>query len=211
MALNYSKEVIKYFLNPVNVGEIKDATAVATLGSPACGDMITLYLKIGKDNKIEDVKFKSFGCASNIATASKMTEMIKGKTIEQAKKIQWKDIADALGGLPNVKVHCSVLAIDTLKEAIKKYEKGDEENKLDTHAVQEALKSVVNPQFGLDIITLKMIREINIQPDEIIIRLKKLDTNPEYFYSIENEVKEHVEELIKKANENKDVKVFFDE
>jgi len=107
---------------------MKNPDAKATEGSPACGDMVTLYLKVDKrTNRIIDVKFESFGCASNIASGSIITEMAKGKTLEEAKKISWKDAASELGGLPPIKVHCSVLAVDVLKAAIENYE---EKNRL---------------------------------------------------------------------------------
>ena len=100
MALPYSEKVIEYFRNPKNVGEIDDADAVATEGSPACGDMVKLFLKVNSDTKvIEDIKFKSYGCASNIATASIITELAKNKTIEEAKQLSWKHASEALGGL----------------------------------------------------------------------------------------------------------------
>ena len=123
MAIIYTKKVLEHFKNPHNVGEIKDADAEATEGSMACGDMVTIYLKVDKKtSRIKDIKFKSYGCASNIATASVLTEMAKGKTLEEAKKIKFEDITNELGGLPTQKVHCSVLAAKTLKSAIKNYE-----------------------------------------------------------------------------------------
>jgi len=122
MPVPYTKLVIEHFKNPHNVGEIEDADVKVTEGSAACGDMITLYLKVDpQTQRIVDVKFKSYGCASNIATASIITDLVKGKTIEEAKKITWKDAAEALGGLPPVKVHCSVLAADALHSAVDLY------------------------------------------------------------------------------------------
>lgn len=124
MAILYTKEVLKHFKNPKNVGIIKNADAKATEGSMACGDMVTIYLKIDdKSKKIKDIKFKSYGCASNIATASVLTELAKGKTIDEAKKINFNDITKKLGGLPPQKTHCSILATKTLESAIKNYEK----------------------------------------------------------------------------------------
>ena len=120
MVIKYSQKVIEHFRNPRNAGEMPDPTVAATEGSLACGDMMTLYLKI-EDGVIVDAKFESYGCAANIATASVLTEMIKGKTVEEAEKITWNDIVDALDGLPAIKYHCSTLSIDTLKSALKKY------------------------------------------------------------------------------------------
>lgn len=119
--LKYTELVLDHFKNPRNLGRIENADAEATEGSVACGDMMTVYLKI-EDNRIVDIKFESYGCAANIATASMMTEVVKGLTLEEAKKITWRDIVERLGGLPPVKYHCSNLAIDTLRKAIEAYE-----------------------------------------------------------------------------------------
>lgn len=122
--LNYSKKVIEHFTHPRNVGEIKNADAIGEAGNFVCGDKLTIYLKINsKSKKITQAKFLSYGCASNIATSSIMTEMIKGKTIEEAEKISHQEITKELGGLPAQKIHCSVLAIDAFKKAIKNYNK----------------------------------------------------------------------------------------
>lgn len=122
--LPYSPKVLELFKNPKNLGPLKDATIIATAGSPACGDMIRLYLKIEEKNGKEYVSkatFESYGCAANIAAASIITEMIKGKPLEDAWRISWKDIADQLGGLPPIKYHCSILAVGALKRAIRAY------------------------------------------------------------------------------------------
>jgi len=118
--LPYSERVMDHFSNPRNVGEIPDASGVGTVGNPICGDVMKMYLKIEK-NVIVDVKFKTFGCGAAIATSSMVTEMVKGKTIEEALKISNKAVAEALGGLPPVKMHCSVLAEDALRSALKDY------------------------------------------------------------------------------------------
>lgn len=128
--LKYNELVIQHFKNPRNLGKIENPDAQATEGSVACGDMMSVYLKV-KDGKIEDVKFESYGCAANIATGSMMTEVIKGLTLEEAEKITWKDIIEKLGGLPKSKYHCSNLAIDTLKKAIEDYKKKTEKNILE--------------------------------------------------------------------------------
>jgi nitrogen fixation NifU-like protein len=124
----YSKKVMDHFMNPRNVGEILDADGVGTVGNPVCGDLMTMYIKV-KDNKLEDVKFKTFGCGAAIATSSMTTELAKGKTLEEAMEITRADVADKLGGLPPIKMHCSNLAADALHEAIKDYRKKQKEAK----------------------------------------------------------------------------------
>ncbi len=122
MVYKYTNTVIEHFRNPRNIGELKNADAKATEGSIACGDMMTIYLKV-RNGRIEDISFESYGCAANIATGSMLTEIVKGKTLEEAKKVEWKDVVEALGGLPQIKYHCSHLAIETLRKAIAEYEK----------------------------------------------------------------------------------------
>jgi len=116
----YSEKVMDHFMNPRNVGEIKDADGVGTVGNPVCGDMMTFYIKVN-GNRIEDVKFKTFGCGAAIAVSSMISEMAKGKTIEEALKITNKDVASELGGLPAQKMHCSNLGADALHKAIENY------------------------------------------------------------------------------------------
>ncbi len=118
----YSEKVMDHFLNPRNVGEIPDADGVGNVGNPVCGDIMRLYIKV-EDGKIVDVKFKTFGCGAAIATSSMVTELVKGKTIEEALKISNQAVAEALGGLPAVKMHCSVLAEEALKSAVADYNK----------------------------------------------------------------------------------------
>jgi nitrogen fixation NifU-like protein len=116
----YSEKVLEHFKHPRNVGELEDADAEGTVGNPVCGDVMTMYIKV-KDDRIEDVKFKTFGCGAAIATSSMTTELAKGKTLDEAMKITRADVAEALDGLPPVKMHCSNLAADALHEAIKSY------------------------------------------------------------------------------------------
>jgi nitrogen fixation NifU-like protein len=124
----YSEKVMEHFRNPRNMGEIPDADGVGTVGNPVCGDMMTVYIKV-KDNRIDDIRFKTFGCGAAIATSSMVTELAKGKTLEEAKKIGRSDVADSLGGLPKVKMHCSNLAADALHAAIEDYEKHEGTNR----------------------------------------------------------------------------------
>lgn len=120
MSAMYSEKVMEHFRNPQNMGEIEDADGEGTVGNPVCGDLMTIYIKV-KDNKLEDIKFKTFGCAAAIATSSMITELAKGKNLDEAAEISRDDVADELGGLPPIKMHCSNLAADALKAAIKDY------------------------------------------------------------------------------------------
>ena len=116
----YSKKVMEHLANPHNVGEISDPSGVGKVGNPVCGDVMHLFIKV-ENNVISDIKFKTFGCGAAIATSSMVTDMVKGKTIEEALKVTNKAVAEALDGLPPVKMHCSVLAEDALKSAIDDY------------------------------------------------------------------------------------------
>ncbi len=116
----YSDKVMDHFMNPRNVGEIPDASATGTVGNPKCGDIMKVYLKI-EDNRIIDAKFKTFGCGSAIATSSMATEMIIGKTLDEALELTNKAVAEALDGLPPIKMHCSLLAEQAVKSALKEY------------------------------------------------------------------------------------------
>ncbi len=117
----YSEKVMEHFSNPKNVGEIQDADGVGEVGNPVCGDMMTFYIKV-KDNKITDVKFKTFGCVAAISVSSMVSEMAMGKTLQEAKSITNKSVAEALDGLPKEKIHCSNLGADALTKAIEDYE-----------------------------------------------------------------------------------------
>ena len=123
----YSEKVMDHFKNPRNVGEIDDADGVGEVGNASCGDIMKIYLKV-KDDVIEDVKFQTFGCGSAIATSSMVTEMVMGKTLEEAENVTNKAVAEALDGLPPTKMHCSNLAADALHDAIKNYR--EKHNKL---------------------------------------------------------------------------------
>jgi len=124
----YSDKVMDHFRNPRNMGEIPDADGVGTVGNPVCGDMMNIYIKV-KDDRIVDVKFKTFGCGAAIATSSMITELAKGLTLEDAMKLTRSDVADSLDGLPPIKMHCSNLAADGLHEAIKDYRQKKEAEK----------------------------------------------------------------------------------
>ena len=138
----YTEQVMDHFMNPRNVGEIEDASGVGTVGNAKCGDIMKIYIKVEND-VIVDVKFKTFGCGAAIATSSRATEMVMGKTIDEALKVTNKMVADSLGGLPPVKMHCSVLAEEALHAAIQDYkdrlEKGE---KPETDPESEEIKYV---------------------------------------------------------------------
>ena len=116
----YTEQVMDHFMNPRNVGEIEDASGVGTVGNAKCGDIMRIYIKVEND-VITDVKFKTFGCGAAIATSSKATELVKGMTLAEAEKLTNKMVMEALGGLPPVKVHCSVLAEEAIKAAVRDY------------------------------------------------------------------------------------------
>jgi len=122
--LPYTQKVLDLFRNPKNLGKLEDANVIAVAGNPACGDMITFYMKINDQEVIEKITFESYGCAANIATASIVTEMIKGLNVKSAwKDVTWKKVTEEVGGLPNVKFHCGILAVGAVKRAIRKYYK----------------------------------------------------------------------------------------
>ena len=116
----YTEKVMEHFRNPRNMGEIPDADGVGTVGNPVCGDLMTMYIKV-KDDHIEEIKFKTFGCGAAIATSSMTTELAKGKTLEEAMRITRASVAESLDGLPPIKMHCSNLAADALHAAIEDY------------------------------------------------------------------------------------------
>lgn len=203
--MEYSEKVLEHFMHPKNMGEMEKADAVATEGSPACGDQVKIFLKIErKDGQrtISDISFLSYGCASNIATASMITQMAKGKTIKEAKKISWKDATKLLDGLPPTKIHCSVLAVDTLKSAIKNYELKNNlieaEAFSKTVAVRE-LKSIIYPKVGEDIVSLKMVKYVGWENGVLTVDLN-VPSFDVYRQNIKEEVIEHLEkyEQIKK-------------
>ena len=167
----YNDIVMEHFRNPRNVGVIESADGKAKEGSPACGDMVVLTIKVDKDTEIiNDIKFRSYGCASNIATGSIITEMAKGKTLEEANAITWQQASEALGGLPKIKTHCSVLAVSALREAIKNYKERQgvvtEQEKTTLGLVKKRLKHVMNPMKGLDIVRTDLVEEIKVEGDD---------------------------------------------
>jgi len=198
MALPYSKKVIEHFKNPRNVGEIDDADATAMEGSPACGDMLKLSLKVDeKTHEITDIKFESFGCASNIATGSILTEMVKGRTIEEAEKVTWKQAAEELDGLPPVKMHCAVLAIDALKSAIDQWKEKHgyiEKEPTTPDKVLRKLRNVLNPLTGASIVRMQLLQDFDVRDGVIIIDLD-LTREHKFAAHIEEEIHEKLDHL----------------
>lgn len=199
MKFPYSEKVLEHFRHPHNVGKIENPDGKATEGSPACGDMVSVYIKVNPVNKvIEDIKFESYGCASNIATGSIITDMAKGKTLEEAKKITWQQAADALGGLPTIKAHCSVLAVEGLRAAIQNYEEkhGIIAEKVPTtiEIVNNRLKKVMNPLTGLDVVRTNLIKKIEINNGKVLLTID-LPSNHQFANSIREEIKEKIETL----------------
>ena len=199
MKFPYNKKVLEHFKHPRNVGKIKNADGKAIEGSPACGDMVSVYIKVDEKSKvIKDVKFESYGCASNIATGSIITELAKGKTIEEAKKITWKQASEALGGLPSIKVHCSVLAVEGLRSAIQNYEEkhGLIKEKIPTTVdiIKKRLRKVMDPLSGLDVVRTQIVKDISLTDGTVHITID-LSSDHQFASAIRNEIKEKIEPL----------------
>ncbi len=200
MAIKYSELVIEHFKNPHNVGTLEKPDAEATEGSPACGDQLTVYLKVDPDTqKIEDIKFQSYGCASNIATASIITDLALGKTIDEAKKITWKQAAEELGGLPPVKMHCSVLAVDALRSAIKDWEKkhlGKEfDDNLNKKNIEKALQKVIYGKVGVDIVSLKLVKYIGVDEKNNVVIELAISKDDGFLDDVKHEIMERMEKF----------------
>jgi len=190
---------MEHFRNPRNVGRIEDADAKAMEGSPACGDMVAVYLKVDPDTqRIADIRFESYGCASNIATGSIITELAKGKTLEEAKHISWKEASDALGGLPPIKTHCSVLAVDGLRAAIQNYEErhGLVKERVPTtvEVVRKRLKRVMNPMTGLDLVRTNLVKDVEVADGKVRVVID-LPADHQFAANIREEVVEKIEPL----------------
>ena len=200
MALQYTQKVIEHFTNPRNVGELEAANATATEGSPACGDMITFTLNINSDTHvIEDIRFKSYGCASNIATASIATVLAKGKTIDEVKSLNPKLIVEELGGLPAIKMHCAVLAVNALKAAINDWEiqqglKEKETIELSPKTIRHQLEKVINPQNGESIVR-SMLKDVQVDDGKVYVELSLGPTDDSFANNIMDEVTESLREM----------------
>ena len=199
MRFPYSETVLEHFRHPRNVGKIENSDGKAIEGSPACGDMVSVYINVDpKTNTLSDVKFESYGCASNIATGSIITELAKGKTLDEAKKITWKEASEALGGLPKIKVHCSVLAVEGLRSAIENYEERHglvkERKPTTVETVRRRLKKVMNPMAGLDLVRTNLVRDIKIKNGTVRV---VIDLSPDHQFvsAIKEEITEKIEPL----------------
>jgi nitrogen fixation NifU-like protein len=197
MPLPYSELVMEHFRHPRNVGQIDDADAKAVEGSPACGDMVAVYLKVDPESqRITDVKFESYGCASNIATGSIITELAKGKTLGEAKSITWKEASEALGGLPPIKAHCSVLAVDGLRAAIENYEERHglvkEREPTTVEVVRKRLKRVMNPVVGLDVVRTELVKDIEVAEGTVRV-VMDLPADHQFAKNIRDEIIEKIE------------------
>lgn len=209
MSFPYTKKVLEHFMHPHNVGKMDNPDATATEGSPACGDMVKVYLKVDEKTKqIEDIKFESYGCASNIATGSIITDLAIGKTLEEAKKLNWKTAAEALGGLPPVKVHCAVLAVDALRTAIENYEHkhGLLKEKIPTteEIVLKRLSRVINPLAGLDVVKTKLVKDVEVK-DGLVTVSVELPEQHQFANNVKHEITERIEPLW----DVKEVKIVF--
>ncbi len=199
MSLPYTEKVMDHFRNPRNVGKIEDANAKGTEGSPACGDMVSVYLKVNDETKrIDDVSFESYGCASNIATGSIITELAKGRTIDEAKTITWKQASDELGGLPPLKAHCSVLAVDGLRAAIEDYEERHglvkERKTTNVEEVRRRLKRVMNPLVGLDLVKTELVTGIMVEKGKVTVAVDLPEEN-QFANVIRQEIIDKIEPL----------------
>lgn len=196
--MKYSQKVLDHFMNPHNIGKLENPDASATEGSPACGDQVSIDLKINPETLvIEDIGFQSYGCASNIATASIITDMAKGKTLADARHVTWKEAAEELDGLPPAKMHCSVLAVDTLRKAIKTYEiehglaEAEAFSKL---TIINELKKVLYPKVGEDIVSLKMVKYVGFKDGVATVDVE-IPSFDQYRANVADEIKEHLEQF----------------
>ena len=200
MKFPYSETVLEHFRHPRNVGKIEDADGKSMEGSPACGDMVAVYIRVDSNtNTLSDIKFESYGCASNIATGSIITELAKGKTLDEAKKITWKEASEALGGLPKIKTHCSVLAIEGLRSAIQNYEERHglvkERTPTTVDIVRKRLKKVMNPITGLDLVRTNLVKDIKLRDDGNVRVVVDMPANHQFASAMREEIMEKIEPL----------------
>jgi nitrogen fixation NifU-like protein len=216
----YSEKVMDHFRNPRNSGELKgENVAMGRVGNPVCGDLMEVYIDV-EDDKISDVKFKTFGCGSAIATASMVTEMAKGKTIEEASAITRNDVAEELDGLPPIKMHCSNLAADALKDAIKKYHEKKNPSTKETVITEKQRHEIKGEKEFEGKGVLYMIDDLAALKDKRIMVLENGDMTVEtalnlseytprvVFVTAEKEI--HADSELKKRLKQSDVKVLYE-
>ncbi len=199
MTFPYSDTVLEHFRHPRNVGKLENPDGNALEGSPACGEMVGVQIQVDPDTKqITDIKFESYGCASNIATGSIITELAKGKKLDEAKKITWKEASEALGGLPPIKAHCSVLAVEGLRSAIRNYEERHglitDQEPTTVEGVRRRLQKVMNPLSGLDLVRTELVKEISV--DQGIVRVTvDIPAGHQFAPNIRGEIVEKIQPL----------------
>lgn len=199
MTFPYTEKVLEHFRHPRNVGKLENPDGNALEGSPACGDMVGVQIQVDpKTKRITDIKFESYGCASNIATGSIITELAKGKTIEEAKKINWKEASEALGGLPAIKAHCSVLAVEGLRSAIQNYEERHglvtDQKPTTVEIIRGRLKKVMNPLSGLDLVRTELVKDITVDRGTVHVTVD-LPADHQFASNIKDEIMEKIEPL----------------
>ncbi len=199
MHFPYSDTVLEHFRHPHNVGKIENPDGKATEGSPACGDMVAVYINVDEETKvIKDIKFESYGCASNIATGSIITELAKGKTLAEARKVTWQQASEALGGLPAIKAHCSVLAIEGLRSAIQNYEEKHglvkERKPTTVDVVKRRLKKVISPMAGVSVVRSNMVQDIQVNDGNVRVVID-LPASHQFASAMKQEVIEKIEPL----------------
>ncbi len=194
MKIGYSPKVMELFKNPKNVGALEDANVTAIAGSIACGDMLKLYVKIDPETEIiEDISFESYGCVANIATSSMITEMVRGKNLDYARKLTFQDEVRELGGLPKVKYHCAVLAIQALRTIIRKWECIQGKAELDEEFVKGILRGILDPETDKDMISSGIIKGIEISGKNLKISVAIGDA--EYREEIVSNIEEAFEKM----------------
>ena len=199
MAFPYNDKVLEHFRHPRNVGKLEEPSGKSTEGSPACGDMVAVYIQVDDETKvIEDIKFESYGCASNIATGSIITEMAKGKTLDEARAISWQQASDELGGLPPIKAHCSVLAVEGLRAAIRDYEEKhgliEAREPTTVEVIKKRLRHVMNPLRGLDVVRTNLIKDIQFE-DGVVRIVADLPADHQFAAVIKADIAEKIETL----------------
>jgi len=199
MTFPYSDKVLEHFRHPRNVGTLENPDGKALEGSPACGDMVGVQIQVDPETKrITDIKFESYGCASNIATGSIITELAKGKTLEEAKNISWKEASEALGGLPPIKAHCSVLAVEGLRSAIRNYEErhglATDRKPTTVEVVRKRLKKVMNPLSGLDLVRTDLVKDITVEKGAVHVTVD-LPADHQFASNIRDEIMEKIQPL----------------